>query len=45
MIRRWIFVTSCGLVIVTGFGGAAVLQGRMEIGELVAFLDSGAFSL
>jgi ABC-type multidrug transport system fused ATPase/permease subunit len=32
------FVTSCGLVIVTGFGGAAVLQGRMEIGELVAFL-------
>src|ERR1700732_2435432 len=32
------FVTSCGLVIVTGFGGMAVLQGRMEIGELVASL-------
>jgi ATP-binding cassette subfamily B protein len=32
------FVTSCGLVIVTGFGGMAVLQGRMGIGELVAFL-------
>jgi ABC-type multidrug transport system fused ATPase/permease subunit len=32
------FLTSCGLVIVTGFGGMAVLQGRMEIGELVASL-------
>ncbi|MBV8174426.1 MAG: ABC transporter ATP-binding protein, partial [Verrucomicrobia bacterium] len=32
------FLTSCGLVIVTGFGGFAVLQGRMAIGELVAFL-------
>jgi ABC-type multidrug transport system fused ATPase/permease subunit len=32
------FVTSCGLVIVTGFGGLAVLQGRMEIGQLVASL-------
>jgi ATP-binding cassette subfamily B protein len=32
------FLTSCGLVIVTGFGGMAVLQGRMGIGELVAFL-------
>src|SRR5207244_5971936 len=32
------FLTSCGLVIVTGFGGAAVLHGRMAIGELVAFL-------
>ena len=32
------FLTSCGLVIVTGFGGMAVLQGRMAIGELVACL-------
>jgi ATP-binding cassette subfamily B protein len=32
------FLTSCGLVIVTGFGGVAVLHGRMAIGELVAFL-------
>jgi ATP-binding cassette, subfamily B, bacterial len=32
------FLVSCGLVIVTGFGGLAVLQGRMEIGELVACL-------
>ena len=32
------FLVSIGLVIVTGFGGVAVLQGRMEIGELVASL-------
>lgn len=32
------FLTSCGLVIVTGFGGVAVLEGHMELGELVAFL-------
>jgi ABC-type multidrug transport system fused ATPase/permease subunit len=32
------FLVSCGLVIVTGFGALAVLQGRMEIGELVACL-------
>jgi ABC-type multidrug transport system fused ATPase/permease subunit len=32
------FFTSCGLIIVTGFGGAAVLHGQMPIGELVAFL-------
>jgi ATP-binding cassette, subfamily B, bacterial len=32
------FFTSSGLVIITGFGGAAVLQGRIEIGELVASL-------
>ena len=32
------FLVSCGLVIVTGFGGMAVLQGRMGIGELVASL-------
>ncbi|MBV9672832.1 MAG: ABC transporter ATP-binding protein, partial [Verrucomicrobia bacterium] len=32
------FLTSCGLVIVTGFGGQAVLNGELEIGQLVAFL-------
>ena len=32
------FVTSCGLAIVTGFGGMAVLQGKMGLGELVASL-------
>jgi ATP-binding cassette subfamily B protein len=32
------FFTSCGLIIVTGFGGMAVLHGQMAIGELVAFL-------
>jgi ATP-binding cassette subfamily B protein len=32
------FLTSCGLVIVTGYGGMAVLQGHMELGELVASL-------
>jgi ABC-type multidrug transport system fused ATPase/permease subunit len=32
------FVTSCGLAIVTGFGGTAVVQGRMGLGELVASL-------
>jgi len=32
------FLTSCGLAIVTGVGGKAVLDGRMEIGELVACL-------
>jgi ATP-binding cassette subfamily B protein len=32
------FLTSCGLVIVTCYGGMAALQGRMGIGELVAAL-------
>jgi ATP-binding cassette subfamily B protein len=32
------FLTSCGLAIVTGFGGNAVIQGKMQIGELVACL-------
>src|ERR1700751_6307652 len=32
------FVTSCGLAIVTGFGGKAVLEGKMGMGELVASL-------
>jgi ATP-binding cassette, subfamily B, bacterial len=32
------FVTSCGLAIVTGFGGKAVLEGKMGLGQLVASL-------
>src|SRR6201984_3013812 len=32
------FVTSCGLAIVTGFGGKAVIEGKMGLGELVASL-------
>lgn len=32
------FVTNCGLVLVVFFGGRAVLEGRLQIGELVAFL-------
>ncbi|HWL51978.1 MAG TPA: ABC transporter ATP-binding protein [Chthoniobacteraceae bacterium] len=32
------FVASCGLVLVIGFGGHAVLGGTMAMGDLVAFL-------
>ncbi|HEY5894643.1 MAG TPA: ABC transporter ATP-binding protein [Chthoniobacterales bacterium] len=32
------FFTSCGLVLIAGFGGHAVLSGQMQIGELFAFL-------
>jgi ABC-type multidrug transport system fused ATPase/permease subunit len=32
------FVNSLGMVLAIGFGGSAVLRGRMQIGELVAFL-------
>ncbi|MBA2242867.1 MAG: ABC transporter ATP-binding protein [Chthoniobacterales bacterium] len=32
------FLNSLGLVFAIGFGGNAVIQGRMQIGELVAFL-------
>src|SRR4051794_15071523 len=32
------FLNSLGLVLAVGFGGSAVLNGRMQIGELVAFL-------
>jgi ATP-binding cassette, subfamily B, bacterial len=32
------FLAGCGLVIVTAFGGSAVLQGKMELGQLVACL-------
>jgi ATP-binding cassette subfamily B protein len=37
------FFSSCGLVLVVGFGGSAVLSGQMQIGELVAFLGLVAF--
>jgi ATP-binding cassette subfamily B protein len=37
------FFSSCGLVLVVGFGGNAVLAGQMQIGELVAFLGLVAF--
>ncbi len=32
------FLASCGLVLVIGFGGHAVLNGSMAMGDLVAFL-------
>jgi ABC-type multidrug transport system fused ATPase/permease subunit len=32
------FFASCGLVLVIGFGGRAVLNGTMPLGDLVAFL-------
>lgn len=31
------FVSSCGLLLVAGFGAAQVLEGRLDIGALVAF--------
>jgi ATP-binding cassette subfamily B protein len=37
------FLNSLGLVLVIGFGGAAVLGGRMQIGELFAFLALTGF--
>jgi ABC-type multidrug transport system fused ATPase/permease subunit len=32
------FFTSCGLVLVVGFGGLAVLDGAISVGELIYFL-------
>ena len=32
------FLASCGVVLVVGFGGRAVLHGTMQTGDLVAFL-------
>ena len=32
------FITSCGLLLVSGFGGYQVLQGKLAVGELVSFL-------
>lgn len=32
------FLAACGLVLVTGFGGQAVIEGKMGLGDLVKFL-------
>lgn len=37
------FIASCGLVLVIGFGGSAVLAGTMKIGDLVSFLMLAQF--
>ncbi|HEY2614432.1 MAG TPA: ABC transporter ATP-binding protein, partial [Chthoniobacterales bacterium] len=37
------FLNSLGLVLAIGFGGAAVLAGEMQIGELVAFITLTRF--
>jgi len=37
------FFASCGMVLVIGFGGKAVLNGTMQIGDLVAFLILARF--
>ena len=37
------FFASCGMVLVIGFGGQAVLQGTLKIGDLVAFLILARF--
>lgn len=37
------FLASCGLVLVIGFGGRAVLAGAMTVGDLVAFLMLAQF--
>jgi ATP-binding cassette, subfamily B, bacterial len=37
------FFSSCGLVLVLGFGGKEVLDGTMQIGDLVAFLMLARF--
>ena len=37
------FFTSCGLVLVVGFGGMAVLDGKMTVGDLVGFLLLASF--
>jgi ABC-type multidrug transport system fused ATPase/permease subunit len=37
------FFTSCGLVLVVGFGGLAVLDGAMTVGDLVGFLLLASF--
>ena len=37
------FLNSLGLVLAIGFGGSAVLRGRMQIGELVAFITLTRF--
>ena len=37
------FFASCGLVVVVGFGGRAVLNGTMSVGDLVGFLLLAGF--
>jgi len=37
------FFASCGLVLVIGFGGKAVIDGNMQVGDLVAFLMLAQF--
>ena len=37
------FLASCGMVLVIGFGGRAVLDGSMQLGDLVAFLILARF--
>lgn len=37
------FFASCGMVLVIGFGGKAVLDGAMQLGDLVAFLILARF--
>ena len=37
------FLASCGMVLVIGFGGQAVLAGSMQLGDLVAFLILARF--
>lgn len=37
------FVSACGLALIIGFGGHAVLTGSMRIGDLVAFLMLAQF--
>src|SRR6185436_5679077 len=37
------FFASCGLVVVIGFGGRAVMDGAMSVGDLVGFLLLAGF--
>ncbi|HEX8371883.1 MAG TPA: ABC transporter ATP-binding protein [Chthoniobacterales bacterium] len=37
------FFTSCGLILMLGFGGQAVLNGTMQLGELTAFIILARF--
>ena len=37
------FLSSCGLVLIIGFGGKDVLDGRMRVGDLVFFLMLASF--
>ncbi len=37
------FLASCGLVLIIGFGGKDVLDGKMQVGDLVFFLMLASF--